>query len=140
MVLKHFNLSFKPTTHQRSWRRKDMGEVGLFRKVLWSNSCMSCLCCLEIGNLVPRLVASARSTGKHFMDTPAVQLGRVGIANMNQQRWHCLAETARPQPRHESAGGTRKHTRRSSQLCLSQRSEDLQSQDSRPTSVAQLAL
>ena len=29
--------------------------------------------------------------------TPAVQLVRVRIANTNQQWWHCLAETARPQ-------------------------------------------
>jgi hypothetical protein len=31
------------------------------------------------------------------MDTPAVQFGRVRIAN-TQQLWHYLAETARPQP------------------------------------------
>ena len=40
------------------------------------------------------------------MDTPAVQFSSVGIANMNQQRWHHLAETARPQlNQQESPGG-----------------------------------
>jgi hypothetical protein len=33
---------------------------------------------------------AAQSTCKHFMDTPVVQLDRVRIANMNQQRCHCL--------------------------------------------------
>ena len=70
--------------------------MDLFRKVLWGTFC---LCCLEIGSLVYRLVAAAASqfTHKHFMDTPAVQFGRVRIAN-TQQLWHYLAETARPQP------------------------------------------
>jgi hypothetical protein len=30
------------------------------------------------------------------MDIPAVQLGRLGVANRNQQQWHSLAEAARP--------------------------------------------
>jgi hypothetical protein len=35
-----------------------------------------------------------------------VQFSSVEIANRNQQRWHDLAETARPQPNwHDSAGG-----------------------------------
>ena len=63
---------------------------------------------------------AAPSTRKHFTDTPAVQFSRVRIANTNQQQWHYLAETARPQPWLESAGGTNRNTR-SSQLCLSQR-------------------
>ena len=41
------------------------------------------------------------------MDPPAVLLSSVRIANKNQQWWHYLAETARPQPQHQSAGGTR---------------------------------
>ena len=97
--------------------------MDLFRKVLWSNSH---LCCLEISSSVHRSAVAARSTHKHFMDTPAVQFGRVRIANMNQQWWHYLAETARPQPQLESAGGTNRNTRRSSQLCLSQGSKDQQ--------------
>ena len=95
--------------------------MDLFRKVLWSNSH---LCCLEISSSVHRSAAAARSTHKHFMDTPAVQFSRVRIANRNQQQWHYLAETARPQPWLKSAGGTNRNTRRSSQLCLSQGSED----------------
>ena len=59
------------------------------------------------------------------MDTLAVQFSRVGIVNTNQQQWRDLVETDRPQPQHESMGGTRanKNTK-SSQLCLSQGSED----------------
>ena len=45
---------------------------------------------------------------------------------MNQSWWHYLAETARPQPGHESAGGTRRDIRGSSCLFLSQGSEDQQ--------------
>jgi hypothetical protein len=51
--------------------------VDLFRKVLWRNSC---LCCLEICSSVHRLAAAARSTRKYFIDTPAVQFGRVALA------------------------------------------------------------
>jgi hypothetical protein len=67
-----------------------MGEVDLFRKVPWSNSC---LCCLEIGSSVHSLAVAVRSTRKHFMDAPAVQFSRVKVASM---KWHYLAETARP--------------------------------------------
>ena len=95
--------------------------MDLFRKVLWSNSH---LCCLEISSSVHRPMATAQSTQKHFTDTPAVQFSRIWISNMNQQRWHYLAETARPQPWLKSAGGTNKNARRSSQLCLSQASKD----------------
>ena len=94
--------------------------MDLFRKVLWSNSH---LCCLEISSSVHRLAAAARSTCKHFTDTPAVQFSSVRIANTNQQQWHYLAETARPQPQLKSAGGTRA---KSSPLCLSQGSKDQQ--------------
>ena len=66
---------------------------------------------------VHRSAAAALSTCNHFTDTPAVQFGRAGMANRNQQCWRYLAETARPQPWLRSAGGTR-NARRSSQLCL----------------------
>ena len=95
--------------------------MDLFRKVLWSHSH---LCCLEISSLVHRSTLTAQSTCKHFTDLPAVQFSRVGIANTNQQWWHNLAETARPQPQLESAEGTRKNARRSSRLCLPQGSKD----------------
>jgi hypothetical protein len=61
------------------------------------------------------------------MNTPAVQFSRVRIANMNEQWWHYLAETARPLC--ESPGETRRDTRRSSPLCLSQQSEAQQRQE-----------
>ena len=57
-------------------------------------------------------------------NTSTIQFSRVGIANTNQQLWHDLAETAKPQPWHKSAGGTRRDARKSSQLCLSQQIED----------------
>ena len=56
-----------------------MGEVDLFRKVLWSNSY---LCCLGISSSVYRLAMADGSIHKHFMDTPAVQLGRVRLATV----------------------------------------------------------
>lgn len=53
--------------------------MDLFRKVLWSNSH---LCYLEIGSSVHRLGGSGRSTHKHLMGTPTVQLGRIRLATM----------------------------------------------------------
>ena len=53
------------------------------------------------------------------MDISVVLFGRIGIANTNQQ-WF---KSARPQPQHETAGGTSRNAR-SFQLCLSQLSED----------------
>ena len=95
----------QPITHQRQWKRKEMREVDLYRKVLWSNSC--CLCCLEIDSSVHRLAVVAQSTCKHFTDTPAVQFSRVRIANTNFPRWHDLVETARPQPHTSQQRGPR---------------------------------
>lgn len=63
------------------------------------------------------------------------------IANMNQQWWHSLAETARPQlNQHESAGETRtnKDARRSSLLRLSQLSEDQQRRETKDVLQSQL--
>ena len=83
--------------------------MDLFRKVLWSNSH---LCCLETSSSVHRSASTARSTGKHFTDTPAVQFGRVGIA------------TAVSRPSRDSQASACRNTRRRSQLCLSQESKD----------------
>jgi hypothetical protein len=105
-----------------------MREVNLFRKVLWSNSHLGCL---EIGSSNLRTTAAAWSTHKHFKDISAVQLGRLGITNTNQQQWHCLAETAKPQPQQESAEGTRRNAR-SSQLCLSQKWRSAKTWDQQP--------
>ena len=68
--------------------------------------------------------APAQSTHKYFMN---IQFSRVRIANRNQQWWHYLAETVRPQSnRQKSARGTRttRNTSRNSRLCLSPRSRD----------------
>ena len=82
--------------------------MNLFRKVLWSNSC---LCCLEINSSVQRSAVAAQSIHKHFTDTWAVRFScSVRIAT---------AETARPQPQLKAAGRNNRNTRRSSQLCLS---------------------
>jgi hypothetical protein len=50
------------------------------------------------------------------------------IANMNQQKWHNLAETARPQPNQQESVGVTRTNRdtRSSLPCLSQQSEGQQ--------------
>lgn len=106
--------------------------MGLFRNGLWSNSC---LCCPGISSSVHRSATAARATGKHFMDTSAVQCSQVRIV-MNPR--HHLAETATPQPWHQSAGGTRanRSTRNSSGLCLSQQSEDQQEVSKHRTALA----
>jgi hypothetical protein len=83
--------------------------VDLFGKVLWSNSHLSCL---KIGSSIHRLVAAAWSTCKHLMDTPAIQFSRVRLA------------TAVTWPSRQPGRGTNRNTRRRSQVCLSQGSED----------------
>jgi hypothetical protein len=58
IVLKHFNLSCSPPSTRDSGKERmgvGVGEVDLFRKVLWSNSR---LCCLEISSSVHRLAGS----------------------------------------------------------------------------------
>jgi hypothetical protein len=108
--------------------------VDLFRKVVWSNSYLSCL---EISSSVCRSGAADLSTQTHFTDIPEVQFSRVRIANKNQQWWHKLAGTARPQTnQHKSAGGTRanRNDRRRSELCLSQQKYE------KATSIVPLAL
>jgi hypothetical protein len=61
------------------------------------------------------------------MDILIDQFSGVGTANMNQQLWHYLAETASPQPQQESAEVTRRNARRRRpQLCLLQWSKDQQ--------------
>jgi len=115
MAFKQFKLSCSPLPTRGSRKERIQGKWTCLEMVLWSNSYM---CCLEIGSSVHRSAAAASSTCKHFMDSPAVQFSRVGIGNRNQQQWPYLAETTRPQPQLESAGGTQKNTR-SSHLCLS---------------------
>jgi hypothetical protein len=75
-------------------------------------------------------VAAARSTPKHLMNTPAIQFS--SVESDEQQWWHDLAETARPQPRHESARGTPGEVLGSDFL-----REVKISEDERPISLAQ---
>jgi hypothetical protein len=85
---------------------------------------------LEINSSVHRLAAAtAQSTSKYFMDTPAVQFNRVGLATAVR----LPAETARD----KSAGGTRRNT--GVLGCASLREGKI-SIDSRLRIVAQLAL
>ena len=113
MVLKHFSFPCNLPPSRRRGKERISGEreVFLFRKVLGSNSHVSCL---DIGSSIHRSAVAAPSYCRHFTDTAAVQFSRVRIATTNQQQWHDLAETARPQPQSKSVGGTRKNTRRSS--------------------------
>jgi hypothetical protein len=103
----------------------------LLRKVIWSNSCLSCLYCLEMSSSVYRLAAEARSTPKHFTDTPVVQFDRIGLT------------TAR---RDTQASDYAQVSRRNQEECqeflavpLSGKQRKI-SEDERLTSIAQLAL
>lgn len=89
-----------------------MREADLFRKSLWSDSH---LCYLEISSLVHRLAAHLKT----FYGYTSSPVFRVRTVNANQQWWHDLAETARPQPWLRSATGTQREARKNSQLCLS---------------------
>ena len=93
--------------------------MDLSRKVLWSNSPSV----LSGNQQFISQISSQRQLNpfKHFTDTPAAQFSRVGLATAVTD----LAETARPQPWLESAGGTNRNTR-NSQVCLSQGSKDQQ--------------
>ena len=93
--------------------------MDLFRRVLWSNSH---LCCLEISSSVHRLAAAAaRSSWKHFTDTPADQFSRVGLGSaVIQHSSRDIQASASPRVNRR----TRRNTRRSSWLCLSQESEN----------------
>jgi hypothetical protein len=78
MVLKCFNHPSSPSLTRGSGKERiqgwGWGEVELFRKALWSNSC---LCCLAIGSSVHGL---AGSSSLIHLQTAAVQFGRVGLA------------------------------------------------------------
>ena len=141
MVLKCFNLPFSPPLHKGSakamvwWKGKGICVEG----VLWETP----LC--RIWKSASQFTGphkQLRSICEHIKYTPAIQFGIVGIAAMNQQVWHYLAEIARPQSWDKTAGGTSQNTRRSSQLCLSQRIKDQQrsAKTGRPTSIEELAL
>lgn len=66
---------------------------------------------------------AAGSTCKYFTSKPAVQFGRVVLANMNQQWSQYLADTAKPHPWNNATGGTWREAMRHSGLCLSQESK-----------------
>jgi hypothetical protein len=86
----------------------------------------------EIGSSVHRLEA-ARSTGKYFIDTTAVQFGRVGLATVvTQPSKHSRASASALVSRRDQTG-----TPREILGCASIREVKI-SEDSRPTSIAQL--
>jgi hypothetical protein len=101
-----------------------MGEVDLFRKVLRSNSHLSCL---EISSSVHRSAAAAASSmHKHFMDMPTVQFDKIGTTNTNQQWWHYLGMSQQ-----EGPSGTPGEV-----LCCASLREVKISEDARPTRIA----
>ena len=84
MVLKHFNLFFRPPPTWGRGRERILGKWTCLEKKGSLNN--SHLCCLEISHSVHRLAVAAPSRRKHFTDTPAVQFHRVfGLANRHQQ-------------------------------------------------------
>ena len=90
-----------------------MGEVDLFRKVLWSNSH---LCCLEISSSVRRLAGKSGSIhSQHFTDTPAVHFSRTVLATaVTQPNRDSQASSS-----HKSAGGTREELQEKFLSCAS---------------------
>lgn len=125
-VLKRFNLPSSPPPTRGSGKERIQGKRTCLEIVLWSRSH---LCGQEISSLICRSATAAQSICKHFMDTLAVQFGRVWIANTNQQQWRNQAETARPQPnQHKSVGETSRNDRSSLQ-CLSQQKRRLETKN-----------
>ena len=106
--------------------------MDLFRKVLWRNSC---LCCLEICSSVHRLAAAARSTRKHFTDTPAVQFSRVRLATVVTQPSRDSQASALAQVSRRDQQGTPGEVLG----CVSAQEAKI-SKDVIPTSVAQIAV
>ena len=83
MVLKHFNLLpiHHPPEVEVGKGYNDMGEVDLFRNVLWSSFHLRCQ---EISSSVYRSPVTTQSTLKSFTDIPAVQFSSIG----KQRWWH----------------------------------------------------
>lgn len=101
MVLECCNLSCSPpeVVEERIWVLwgsipKDMGFVGEYTCL---ESFFGATSIYVVWKLAIQFTGwqamAAWSTRKHFMDTPAVQFGRVGIASINQQQWHYLSIT-----------------------------------------------
>jgi hypothetical protein len=132
-VLKCFNLPSSPPPTRGSGKERLLGHRGSgpvysLEQILSALSGKKQFCWQESA-----AAAAAQSTGKHFMNIPAVHFSSVGRANTNQKQWHDT-ETARSQPSwHKSAGVTRttRDARRSSLSCLSQRNENQQRQETR---------
>ena len=85
MVRKRFNHPCSPTTTttRGSGKERIQRKWTCLERVLWSHSHLRCL---ELGSSAHRSAAAAAgSPRKCFMDTPAVQLSSVGMANTNQQ-------------------------------------------------------
>jgi hypothetical protein len=131
MVLKHFNLPDNTPPTRGSGKERIIGEVDLFRKVLWSNSR---LCCLEIRSPVHRSATAAPSTHKHFTNAPAVQFGRVGLATAVTRPSRDSQASASVQVSRRDQGGIPEKV-----LVCASLSEQI-SEDERLTCIAQLAL
>lgn len=103
MLIKCFNLSFSlPPTRssgkERIWEKwACLERVSLeqFLSLLLGNEQFS----------LQESAAEAQSLPTLLLDQQVSSVVR--IASMDQQWWHYLAESAGPQPWHESAGGTR---------------------------------
>jgi hypothetical protein len=117
MFLKRFSLPCSPPPTRDSGNKRIPGKWTCLERFFGATP----VC--VVWNWTVQLTGLQRQLDP-LTNTSQIQFGRVRIANKNQQRWHNLAETARPRPQHKSAGGTRRDARRSSRLCLSQRSED----------------
>ena len=105
--------------------------------VLWSDSHV---CCLEIDSSVQSTTVTACSTCQYFMDTPAVQFCRVGIANTHHQQHYLTfsqASLSLSTSQQEAPGPTGMPRKVHSCVSLS---EAKIGEDTRPTSVVQLAL
>ena len=86
---------------------------------------------------------AAQSAHKHCENLSAVNFSSVGIANRNQQQWHNLAETARPQPNQLNTSQQKEPGPPGTPgevLCHASLNKVKISEDSRPRSLAKLAM
>ena len=82
IVHKHFNLPSSSPRAIGSGKQRIQGKWTCLEMVLQSKSHLPHQ---EISRSVYRSAAAVQSTCKHVIDTPELQLGRIGIANMNQR-------------------------------------------------------
>jgi hypothetical protein len=113
MVFKHFNLPWSPPTTKGSGKERIQGKWTCLERFFGATPfCVVWKTAVQFTGRQQQLDPLANTSQIHH-------LGRVRIANMNQQRWHYLAETARLW--HKSAGGTQRDAKRSG--CASRRED-----------------